>query len=66
MYALNRKWVPHIYIYMYMDGNGAIERFKARLVVDGDDQVFGREYKLKFVAVLDMTSGKVLMAANRT
>ena len=49
-----------------MNGHGVIERYKARIVVDGDDQVFGREYNLKFIAVLDMTSGKVLLAADRT
>ena len=48
-----------------MNGHGVIERYKARIVVDGDDQVFGREYNLKFIAVLDMTSVKVLLVVDR-
>ena len=47
------------------DGNGAVERYKVRLVAGGDEQVLGRDYNLTFFAVLDMMSGKVILAVAR-
>uniref|UniRef100_A0AAV1V6P3 Reverse transcriptase Ty1/copia-type domain-containing protein n=1 Tax=Peronospora matthiolae TaxID=2874970 RepID=A0AAV1V6P3_9STRA len=44
------------------DGNEAIERYKAWLVVGGDEQVLGGDCNLKLSAVLDIYSGKVIMA----
>ena len=44
------------------DGNGAVERYKARLVAGGDEQVVGRDYNLTFSAVLNITSVKPILA----
>ena len=48
-----------------MNASGSIERYKARLVAGGDDQVLGRDYNLTFAAFLDMTSGKIIHAVAR-
>ncbi|GMF15396.1 unnamed protein product [Phytophthora fragariaefolia] len=44
---------------------GAVERYKARLVACGNEQVLGVNYTLTFAAVLEMTSGKVIVALAR-
>ena len=61
MHVLRNKWV----IKKKMSGSGSIERYKARPVAGGDDQVFGRDYNLTFAAVMDMTSGKIILAVAR-
>jgi hypothetical protein len=40
MHLLRSKWL----LKKKKDGNGAIERYKARLVAGGDGQVLGRDY----------------------
>ena len=58
MHVLHNKWV----LKKKMNVIGSIERYKARLLAEGDDLVLGRDYNLKFAAVLDMTSGKIILA----
>ncbi|POM59010.1 Hypothetical protein PHPALM_36259 [Phytophthora palmivora] len=45
-----------------LDGDGKIGRYKARIVAGGDKQVLGRDYEMTFSAVLDLTSGKIILA----
>ena len=47
-------------------GNGTVERYKDRLVAGGDEQVLERDFNLTFSAVLDMTSGKVILVVTRS
>ena len=42
--------------------DGGIERYEARLVACGNEQVLGMNFLLKFAAVLDMTSAKAILA----
>lgn len=42
------------------DADGAIERFKARLVACGNEQVCGVNHGLKFTAVMMLSTVKVL------
>ncbi|OWZ16104.1 Methylmalonate-semialdehyde dehydrogenase [Phytophthora megakarya] len=58
---LHSKWVYK----KKRDSSGAAERYKARLVACGDEQVLGVNYTLTFAAVLEMTSGKVIFAFAR-
>ena len=62
MHLLRSKWV----LKKKKDRNGAVERYKSRLVSGEDEQVLGRYYNLTFSAVLDMTSGKVILAVARS
>ncbi len=45
-----------------LGSNGAIERYKARLVTRGDQQIEGVNYKDTFSPVLDMTKARVIFA----
>lgn len=58
---LHAKWVYK----KKRDSSGAVERYKARLVACGNEQVLGVNYTLTFAAVLEMTSGKVIFALAR-
>ncbi|GMF36918.1 unnamed protein product [Phytophthora fragariaefolia] len=55
---LHSKWVYK----KKRNGAWKIERYKARLVACGDEQVLGVNYHLVFAAVMDMTSAKVILA----
>uniref|UniRef100_A0AAV1U4F3 Reverse transcriptase Ty1/copia-type domain-containing protein n=1 Tax=Peronospora matthiolae TaxID=2874970 RepID=A0AAV1U4F3_9STRA len=61
MHVIRNKWVFE----KKMNGSGSIERYKASLVAEGDDQVLGRDYNLAFTAVLDLTGGKIILAVAR-
>uniref|UniRef100_A0AAV1UEU0 Reverse transcriptase Ty1/copia-type domain-containing protein n=1 Tax=Peronospora matthiolae TaxID=2874970 RepID=A0AAV1UEU0_9STRA len=61
MHVLRNKWDLKKKMY----SSGSIECYKARLVAGGDDQVLGRDYNLTFSAVLDITSGKIILAVER-
>ena len=52
MHLLRNKWV----LKKKMDGSGSVERYKARLVARGDNQVLGRDYNLTFAAVILVAS----------
>ena len=61
MHVLRNQWI----LKKKMNGSGSIERYKARLVAGGDDQVLGRYYNLTFAAFLDMTVGQIILAVAR-
>ncbi len=46
--------------------DGSIERYKARAVACGNEQVYGRHYDVVFSAVVDMTVIKLLLAIAAT
>ncbi|KAE8877447.1 hypothetical protein PF005_g6499 [Phytophthora fragariae] len=56
MTKLHSKWVYK----KKRDSNGSVQRYKARLVACGNEQILGVNYTLTFAAVLEMTSGKVI------
>ncbi|POM61907.1 putative Pol Polyprotein [Phytophthora palmivora] len=58
---LHSKWVYKLKIY----ADGRVERYRARLVARGDEQVYGVDYTFTFSAVLDLVSGKVILAVSR-
>uniref|UniRef100_A0AAV1TE31 Polyprotein n=1 Tax=Peronospora matthiolae TaxID=2874970 RepID=A0AAV1TE31_9STRA len=58
---LHSKWVYKLKVH----ADGSIERFKARLVARGDEQVYGVDYTYTFSAVMEMISGKVILAVSR-
>ena len=49
-HVLHNKWVYK----KKTDANGDIERYKARLVVCRNGQVFGVDYTLTFAAVMEL------------
>ncbi|OWZ15170.1 Pol Polyprotein [Phytophthora megakarya] len=55
---LHSKWVYKLKLY----ADGSIELYKARLVARGDEQEYGVDYTITFSAVLEMVSGKVILA----
>jgi hypothetical protein len=55
--VLKSKWV-----FTKKKSDGSIERYKARAVACGNEQVYGRYYDIVFSAVVDMTVIKLLMA----
>eukprot|EP00644_Phytophthora_capsici_P012595 jgi/Phyca11/112904/e_gw1.23.435.1 len=59
--VLHTKWV----FKTKLDAEGAIERFKARLVACGNEQEFGVNYGLTFAAVIEMSSVKVILMLAR-
>ena len=62
MHLLLSKWI----LKRHKDGDGAIERYKARLVAGGDDRVIERDYNLTYSSLLEMNSGEVMLNAART
>ncbi|CAI5723653.1 unnamed protein product [Peronospora farinosa] len=61
-HVLHNKWVYKT----KTDANGDIERYKARLVVCGNEQVFEVDYNLTFAAVMDLrTVKRILMLSRR-
>ena len=56
-HVLYTKWVYKT----KTDADGAIERFKARLVACGNDQVYGVDYGLAFDAVMELSTVKVIL-----
>ncbi|CAI5734969.1 unnamed protein product [Hyaloperonospora brassicae] len=60
--ALHSKWVYKT----KTDAHGDLERYKARLVACGNEQVFGIDYQLAFAAVMDMSTVKVIIALAAT
>lgn len=59
--CLHSKWVFKLKTHE----DGTIERYKARLVVRGDEQEYGVDYTFTFSAVLEMVSGKVILVLSR-
>ncbi|POM58937.1 Mitochondrial Carrier (MC) Family [Phytophthora palmivora] len=47
------------------DADGTIERFKARLVACGNEQLFGIDYGLTFAAVMELSTVKVILVFAR-
>ena len=62
MHLLLSKWI----LKRHKDGDGAIERYKARLVAGGDDRVIERDYNLTYSSLLEMNSGGAMLNAART
>uniref|UniRef100_A0AAV1UQN3 Integrase catalytic domain-containing protein n=1 Tax=Peronospora matthiolae TaxID=2874970 RepID=A0AAV1UQN3_9STRA len=60
--ALHSKWVYKT----ITDAHGDLERYKARLVACGNEQVFRIDYQLTFAAVMDMSTVKVIIALAAT
>ncbi|OWY98308.1 Integrase, catalytic core protein [Phytophthora megakarya] len=58
---LHTKWMYR----KKRNSEGKIERYKARLVACGNEQVFGINYLLTFAAVMEWSSDKVLLAVAR-
>lgn len=58
---LYSKWVYKL----KMHADGTIERYKAKLVARGDEQIYGVDYTYTFSAVVEMVSGKVILAVSR-
>lgn len=56
-HALHTKWI----FKTRTDADGAIERFKARLVVCGNEQMFGIDFSLTFAAVIELSTVKVIL-----
>ena len=48
-----------------MHADGTIERYKASLLARGDQQVYGVDYTYMFAAVMELISGKVILAVSR-
>ncbi|KAJ0391988.1 hypothetical protein ATCC90586_011495 [Pythium insidiosum] len=57
MHCLHTKWV----LKKKTDKDGNIERYKARLVACGNEQIVGVDYLMTFAAVLEMASGKFMI-----
>ena len=58
---LHKKWVYKT----KHDADGNLERYKARLVACGNEQVFGRDYNVTFAAVMEMSRVKLILALAR-
>ncbi|KAG3118187.1 hypothetical protein PI124_g3546 [Phytophthora idaei] len=58
---LQTKWV----FKLKKHADGSIERYKARLVARGDQQEYGVNYTYTFSAVLELTSGKMILVVSR-
>lgn len=58
---LYSKWVYKL----KMHADGTIERYKARLVTRGDEQVYGVDYTYTSSSVMEMASVKVTFAVSR-
>nr|CCA24647.1 hypothetical protein PITG_05283 [Albugo laibachii Nc14] len=60
-HVLHNKWVFET----KTDANGDVERYKARLVACGNEQLFGVDYTLKFAAVMELSKVKVILVISR-
>ena len=60
--ALHSKWDFKI----KTGADGELERYKARLVACGNEQVLGVDYNLTFAAVMDISTAKVVLALAAT
>uniref|UniRef100_A0AAV1TQS0 Integrase catalytic domain-containing protein n=1 Tax=Peronospora matthiolae TaxID=2874970 RepID=A0AAV1TQS0_9STRA len=60
-HVLHNKWVYKT----NTDANGDIERYKARLVVCGNEQVFGIDYNLTFAAVMGLVTVKLILVLSK-
>jgi hypothetical protein len=60
-HVLHTKWV----FKTKTDADGAIERFKARLVACGNEQLYGIDYNLTFAAVMELSTVKVILVFAR-
>uniref|UniRef100_A0AAV1U804 Reverse transcriptase Ty1/copia-type domain-containing protein n=1 Tax=Peronospora matthiolae TaxID=2874970 RepID=A0AAV1U804_9STRA len=58
---LHSKWVYKL----KMHADGTIERYKARLVARGDERVYGIDYTYTFSTILEIVSGKLILAVSR-
>ena len=58
---LHTKWVYK----SKRDANEQLERYKARLVACGNEQVFGRDYNVTLAAVMEVSSVKMILALAR-
>ena len=58
---MHNKWVYKT----KNDANGDIERYKARLVVCGNEEVFGADYTLTFAAVMNLRTVKLIFVIIR-
>ncbi|CAI5711699.1 unnamed protein product [Peronospora destructor] len=56
-HVLHTKWV----FKTKRDSDGEIERYKARLVTCGNEQVFGVDYGLTFAAVMELSTVKIIL-----
>ena len=57
VHVLHNKWVHKT----KTDANGEIERYKARFIVCGNEQVFGANYTLTFAVVMDLGTVKLIL-----
>uniref|UniRef100_A0AAV1TEM5 Reverse transcriptase Ty1/copia-type domain-containing protein n=1 Tax=Peronospora matthiolae TaxID=2874970 RepID=A0AAV1TEM5_9STRA len=60
-HVLHNEWVYK----PTTDAYGDIERYKARLVVCGNKQVFGIDYNLTSAAVMDLSTVKIILMLSR-
>uniref|UniRef100_A0AAV1SYC6 Reverse transcriptase Ty1/copia-type domain-containing protein n=1 Tax=Peronospora matthiolae TaxID=2874970 RepID=A0AAV1SYC6_9STRA len=60
-HVLHNKWVYNT----KTDANGGIERYKARLIVCGNEQVFGIDYNFTFAAVMNLATVKLILVLSR-
>ena len=60
-HVLHTKWV----FKSNTDADGAIERFKSRLVDYGKEQLLSVDYGLKFAAVMEMSIVKFVLVFSR-
>ena len=60
-HILHNKWV----FKTKTDADGNVERYKARLVACGNEQLFGVDYTLTFAAVMELGTVKVILVLSR-
>uniref|UniRef100_A0AAV1TVT1 Uncharacterized protein n=1 Tax=Peronospora matthiolae TaxID=2874970 RepID=A0AAV1TVT1_9STRA len=48
-----------------MHADGTVERYKARLVARGDEQGYGVDYTYTLLDVMEIISGKSILAVTR-
>ena len=60
-HVLHNKWVFKTKI----DADGNVERYKARLVACGNEQLFGIDYTLTFAAVMELDTVKIILVLSR-
>ena len=60
-HVLHNKWV----FKTKTDADGNVERYKASLVVCGNEQLFGIDYTLTFAAVIELGTVKVILVLSR-